>query len=137
LFWNIQLRSERIQLLKHRLLLIELITKDNTDINYTKFREKHSPPKQSVIGIIFQEEKFFAEVIPTIEMKVLKFLLKKELPLPQALQKYNALIIKGSLYKLKGKGEGSISALKGFWGYLKRKLTAKGGYSKKKGCLSI
>jgi len=139
---SIKIISERVNISKYKLLktltlLRELIAKYNTtSINYPteniKFKKEYFLLKQPVIGIICQEGRFLAEVVPITEIKELKSL-KKGIPLSQNLQKYEALAFRGFLYRLKKeKRHHHISTLEGFWGYLKRKLTTKGGIRKEK-----
>jgi len=61
----------------------------------------------------------------------LKLLFKKNL-IPESLQKYSGLVFKSSFYKLSqvSKEVYRINFLERFWGYLKRKLSAKGGVRK-------
>lgn len=89
--------------------------------------------KQPIIGIIYREGKFFAEIIPNIEAKNLKLWLKKK-SFPDNLEKYTGLAFRGFLHRLfpKDKRGYCINALEGFWRYLKRKLSAKGGIQKEK-----
>lgn len=75
------------------------------------------PIKQSVIGIIYQEGKFFAEIVRDIEAKDLKSLLKKESFTLESLQKYSDLAFKGHLHRFKK--ECRINPLEGFWDLLK------------------
>lgn len=123
--------SERVNISKYKLLkVLTLLRKLMTDIEAQK---EGIPIKQLVIGIICQEGKFFAEVVQNIEAKNLKSLFKKESLIPDSLQKYGGLVFKGYLHRLsRDKKEYRINALEGFWGYLKRRLSAKGGIRREK-----
>lgn len=123
---------ERVDISKYKLLkVLTLLRKLMTN----KEAQKESiPSKQPIIGIIYREGKFFAEVVQNIEVKNLKSLFKKESPIPESWQKYTGLAFKGYIHRLFPKNERGyrINALEGFWGYLKRKLLAKGGIRKEK-----
>ena len=124
--------SERVNISKYKLFkLLTLLRKLMTNVGAQK---EFVPIKQPIIGIICRGGKFFAEIIPNIEAKNLKSLFKKESPVPESLEKYSGLAFKGSIHRLfpKEKKEYRISALEGFWGYLKRKLAAKGGVRREK-----
>lgn len=90
--------------------------------------------KNPVIGIVCKEGRVYAKVLPNIEVKDLKLFLKKQrkkeiFSFSEDWQKYIGLAFKGSLYRLipsDGK-KYKIDALDGFWGYLKRRLSTKGG----------
>ena len=95
--------------------------------------------KQSVIGILCLEGKFFAKILPNIGARDLKFLLKKgdkkrEMIVPDSWGKYFGLIFKSRIYRLAplNTKKSRINVLEGFWGHLKRKLAAKGGIRKEK-----
>jgi transposase-like protein len=95
--------------------------------------------KYPVIGILCKEGNVYAKILPNIGVEDLKFLIKrreKEEP-PNHYEnwhKYIGLAFKGSLYRtvLPEKKEHRIDALETFWGYLKRKVSAKGGIRKEK-----
>jgi len=129
---SIKIISERVNISKYKLL--KVLTLIRKLINNSESEKKPIANKQPIIGILCQEGKFFAEVVPDIEAKKLKSLLKKESPIPDGLEKYSGLAIKGYLHRLspKVKEESRINSLERFWGYLKRKLTAKGGVRREK-----
>lgn len=124
--------AERVNISKYKLL--KILTLLRRLMTNTEAQKEDALMKQPAIGIICKEGKFFAEVIPKIEAKSLKSLLKKELLIPDSLQKYTAVALKGCLHRLplKDKKGYRINALEGFWGYLKRKLSAKGGVRREK-----
>lgn len=117
---------ERVNISKYKLLkVLALLRKLMAGIGVQKGT---TPTKQPIIGIIYQEGKFFAEIVSDIRTKDLKSLFKKELPISDSLKRYSGLVFKSSLHRLsRDKREYRINALEGFWGYLKRKLAAKGG----------
>lgn len=124
--------SERVNISKYKLLkVLTLLRKLMTNTEGQKEDISIKPP---VIGIICQGDKFFAEIVPNIEAKNLKSLLKKESPIPDSLQRYTGLAFKGSVHRLFPKHEKGyrINTLEGFWGHLKRKLAAKGGIRREK-----
>ena len=101
------------------------------DIN---LRQPYVPAKRPVIGIVYKEGKFSAEIAQGVKAKDLKSSLKNKIPVPLNLQKYSGVAFKGCFHRLypENKKERRISALEGFWGYLKRKLTGKGGIRKER-----
>ena len=124
--------SERVNISKYKLLkVLTLLRKLMANIENQK---QGISIKSPVIGIICQEGKFFAEIVPSIESKNLKSLFKKESPVPESLQRYAGLTFKGCFHKLfpKYEKEYRINVLERFWGYLKRKLAAKGGIRREK-----
>jgi len=123
--------TERVNISRYKLLkILALLRKLMTD---KEVQKEYTLIKQPVIGIICREGKFFAEAVQDIEVKDLKSLFKKESFVPESLQKYAALVFKGSLHRLSGdKKEWRINVLERFWGYLKRKLAARGGIRKEK-----
>lgn len=130
--------SERVNISKYKLLKV-LTTLRELMTNNIKLPKEPIPIKLPIIGIVFREGQFFAEVVPGIadvEVRKLKSSFKKGLPLPEKLQRYVGLIFKGNLYRLSKDKENEkrhhIDALEGFWGYLKRKLLIKGGIRKEK-----
>ncbi|GAI52359.1 unnamed protein product, partial [marine sediment metagenome] len=91
--------------------------------------------KQPVFGILCREGKVYAKVLLNLEQADLKFFLKNKKELinySEDWQKYFGLVFKDSLYRLVPQKKHQIDALEGFWGYLKRKLAAKGGIRREK-----
>jgi len=101
--------------------------------------------KQPVFGILCRKGKVYAEIVPGIEAKDLQPLIEKQVKKGSTIcsdgwRGYTGLAIKGYVHRLvdHNKGEYSdqkghhINGLEGFWGYLKRKLSAKGGIRKEK-----
>lgn len=96
--------------------------------------------KQPVFGILCRSGKVFAEIVPGIEAKDLQPLIEKQVKKGSIIcfdswRGYTGLAAKGYVHRLvdhneneysDGKGN-HINGLEGFWGYLKRKLAAKGG----------
>lgn len=101
--------------------------------------------KQPVFGILCRKGKVYAEVVPGVEVKDLQPLIEKQVQKGSIIcsdgwRGYTGLAAKGYVHRLvdHSKGEYSdhkghhINGLEGFWGYLKRKLSAKGGVRKEK-----
>jgi len=101
--------------------------------------------KQPVFGILCRKGKVFAKIVPGIEAKDLQPLIEKQVKRGSTIcsdtwRGYTGLAAKGYVHRLveHGKNEysdkkgGHINGLEGFWGYLKRKLAAKGGIRKEK-----
>lgn len=101
--------------------------------------------KQPVFGILCRKGKVYAEVVPGIENKDLQPLIEKQVKKGSTIcsdnwRAYTGLATKGYVHRMvnHNKGEYSdqkgnhINGLEGFWGYLKRKLSAKGGIRKER-----
>lgn len=139
---------ERVNISRYKLLKILtlfriLMTKDIPDVfegivnPHTKFGSESISDtiKQPVIGILCREGKVYAKVLSNLQPADVKFFLKnKNEPInySEDWQKYFGLAFKNSLYRLVPQKKHQIDALEGFWGYLKRKLTARGGIRKEK-----
>ena len=122
---------ERVNVSKYKLLkTLNFLRRSMANIEDNQ--REYAQTKQPVIGIICQNEKFIAKIVKDISINDLKFSFKK-ISVPESLKKYSGLVLKGSLYNLSQINEKiyRINALEGFWGYLKRKLSAKGGIRKK------
>ncbi|MFH0819853.1 MAG: IS1595 family transposase [bacterium] len=96
--------------------------------------------KQPVFGILCREGKVWAEIVQDTEAKDLQPLIERQVKKGSTIcsdkwRGYTGLAAKGYVHRLvdHGKKEYSdkkghhINGLEGFWGYLKRKLSAKGG----------
>lgn len=96
--------------------------------------------KQPVFGIYARKGTVWAEIVDDVEAKTLQPLIKKQVRKGSTIcsdtwKGYTGLATKGYVHRLveHSKGEYSdkkgthINGLEGFWGYLKRKLAAKGG----------
>lgn len=101
--------------------------------------------KTPVFGILCRSGKVWAEVVPDVEARTLIPLIKSRVKrgstvFSDTLHSYTGIAAKGYVHRLveHGKGEYSngrgthINGLEGFWGYLKRKLAAKGGIRKER-----
>lgn len=101
--------------------------------------------KQPIFGILCRKGEVCAEIAPGIEVKDLQPLIEKQVRKGSTIcsdgwRGYTGLAVKGYVHRLvdHSKGEYSdqkghhINGLEGFWGYLKRKLSAKGGIRKEK-----
>lgn len=99
--------------------------------------------KTPVFGILCRSGKVWAEVVPDVEAKTLIPLINTRVKRGSTIfsdtwKSYTGVAAKGYVHRLveHGKGEYSdgrgthINGLEGFWGYLKRKLAAKGGIRK-------
>ena len=130
---SIKIISERVDVSRYKLLkTLTLLRRLMSSIGEKDQRE-YTLIRQPIIGITCQEGEFFAQIIPNITINDLKSLFKKNF-IPESLQKYSGIVFKGSLYKLSRANEKAyrINSLERFWGYLKRKLSAKGGVRKEK-----
>jgi transposase-like protein len=101
--------------------------------------------KTPVFGILCRRGKVWAEIVPNVEAATLIPLIKQRVKRGSTIcsdtwKSYTGIAAKGYVHRLveHGKGEYSdnkgnhINGLEGFWGYLKRRLAAKGGIRKKR-----
>lgn len=101
--------------------------------------------KQSVFGILCRSGKVWAEVVPDVEAADLQPLIEQQVQRGTTVcsdtwRAYTGLAAKGYVHRLVNHGNhqysdrrgGHINGLEGFWGYLKRKLSAKGGIRRSK-----
>ena len=101
--------------------------------------------KQPVFGILCRQGKVWAEVVGGVEANDLQPRIEKQVKKGSTVcsdswRGYTGIAAKGYVHRLvkhekyeysDGKGN-HINGLEGFWGYLKRKLAAKGGIRRKK-----
>ena len=114
---------------------------------YVKMRSKskrgRGTSKQPVFGILCRSGQVWAELIEKVEAKDLQPRIEKQVEKGSTVcsdtwRGYTGIAAKGYVHRLvnHGKHEYSdrkgnhINGLEGFWGYLKRKITAKGGIRK-------
>lgn len=96
--------------------------------------------KTPVFGILCREGKVWAEVVPDIEAETLLSLLTKRVKRGSVVcsdtwSSYTGVAAKGYVHRLVRHTDGQysdhrgshINGLEGFWGYLKRRLAARGG----------
>ena len=87
--------------------------------------------KQAVFGILCRGGLVWAQVVPNVEAKTL-------LPLLHQRVQRGSIVCSDTFTSYTGVAAGShVNGLEGFWGYLKRRLAAKGGESAENGCPSI
>ena len=101
--------------------------------------------KQPLFGILCRKGKVWAKVVDDVESQTLQPLIEKQVKKGSTVcsdswRGYTGIATKGYVHRLvrhekqeysDGKGN-HINGLEGFWGYLKRKLAAKGGIRKEK-----
>lgn len=105
-----------------------------------RYRRGFGTVKQPVFGILCRGGKVFAEIVPGIEAKDLQPLIEKQVRKGSTIcsddwRGYTGLAAKGYVHRVIEHNENEysnrkgnhINSLEGFWGYLKRKLAAKGG----------
>ena len=110
-----------------------------------KNRRGFGTVKQPVFGILCREGKVYAEIVPGIEAKDLQPLIEKQVKRGAIIcsdgwRAYTGLAAKGYVHRIvdhsqkeySNKNGRHINSLEGFWGYLKRKLAAKGGIRREK-----
>jgi len=95
--------------------------------------------KQAVFGILCRKGKVWADLIDSVEAKqlqprILKQVKKGSVVFSDTWRGYTGIAAKGYVHRLVKHSKDSyvtngnhINGLEGFWGYLKRKMTAKGG----------
>ena len=96
--------------------------------------------KQAVFGILCRSGQVWAEIVPNVEAKTLLPLLRKRVArgsivCSDTFRSYTGIAAKGYVHRLVKHDQqeyvddqgNHINGLEGFWGYLKRKLAAKGG----------
>lgn len=119
--------------------------KQKDRIKYSKNRRGFGTIKQPVFGILCRAGKIYAEIVRDTEAKDLQPLIEKQVKKGSTIcsdtwRAYTGLAVKGYVHRLvnhsqkeySDRKENHINGLEGFWGYLKRKLAAKGGIRREK-----
>ncbi len=95
--------------------------------------------KTPVFGILCRGGQVWAEVVPNIRQATLQGIIRRRVTRGTTVwsdtcPSYTGIATKGYVHRLVrhspgsyGRGERHINGLEGFWGYLKRRLAAKGG----------
>jgi len=95
--------------------------------------------KQAVFGILCRGGQVWAEVVPNVEAKTLLPLLRQRVTAGSVVcsdtfTSYTGVAASGYIHRLVDHSQtfsdrqgGHVNGLEGFWGYLKRRLAAKGG----------
>lgn len=133
---------QRVKISKYKLLKVltflrKIITKDIPIEFKNMISLKNEPPinelKEPIIGILEKNGKIFARILNIEPDEVKNFLKKKEkTDFKEDWVKNFGLIFKGSFFRLNSEKKYQIDTLEAFWGYLKRKLSLKGGIRKEK-----
>ena len=110
-----------------------------------KAKRGRGTAKTPVFGILCRGGKVWAQVVPDVEAKTLLPLIDKRVKQGSVIctdtwKSYTGIAAKGYVHRLVEHGKGQyadksgnhINGLEGFWGYLKRRLAAKGGIRKEK-----
>jgi transposase len=107
--------------------------------NEPKAKRGRGTSKQAVFGILCRNGKVWAELIDSVEAKqlqprILKQVKKGSVVFSDTWRGYTGIAAKGYVHRLVKHSKDNyvsngnhINGLEGFWGYLKRKLAAKGG----------
>lgn len=112
-------------------------------LKLAKSKRGRGTTKQPVFGILCRSGQVFAEVVGNVEARNLQPLIEKQVRKGATVcsdtwRGYTGIAARGYVHRLvnhskneysDGKGH-HINGLEGFWGYLKRKLQAKGGIRK-------
>ena len=100
--------------------------------------------KQPVFGILCRDGRVWAEVVSNVEAATLQPLISNRVKRgsivnSDTFKSYTGIAANGYVHRLVNHGEGEyvrgrahVNGLEGFWGYLKRKLAAKGGVRKER-----
>lgn len=95
--------------------------------------------KQAVFGILCRGGQVWAEVVPNVEARTLLPLLNQRVAAGSVVcsdtfSSYTGVAARGYIHRLVDHGQafsdqkgGHVNGMEGFWGYLKRRLAAKGG----------
>ena len=126
-----------------RILMVKDIAKDFKGIiklnseNFEIDKKINNP----IIGIFYSKEKIFAKILTNINLKELKDFTKNQtknklINYPEEWKKNIGLVYRNHFYKIyfleKNNIKNKFNVLETFWGYLKKKLTTKGGIRKEK-----
>ena len=116
-----------------------------TNQKKTKAKRGRGTSKMPVFGILCRGGKVWAQVVPNVEAETLLPLINKQVKRGSVIcsdtwKSYTGIAAKGYIHRLiehqKGqyvdKHGNHINGLEGFWGYLKRRLAAKGGIRKER-----
>jgi transposase-like protein len=107
--------------------------------NHPKARRGRGTSKQAVFGILCRNGIVWAELIDSVDAKqlqprILKQVRKGSVVFSDTWRGYTGIAAKGYVHRLVRHSKDNfvsdgnhINGLEGFWGYLKRKLAAKGG----------
>jgi len=106
--------------------------------------------KQPVFGILCRDGKVWAEIIDGVESRNLQPLIEKKVKKGAIIcsdtwRGYTGIATKGYLHRLVNHSRGEytdeqgnhINGLEGFWGYLKRQLSSRGGIRKERRSLYL
>jgi len=98
-----------------------------------KKEEERRRKNEIIIGIFCEKEKCYAKPLLNIKPSEVKSFLKKKekLNLSEKWIENVGIVFKGSLFRLTPRKKG-VDILSIFWGYLKRKLSEKGGIRREK-----
>jgi len=101
--------------------------------------------KTPIFGILCRGGKVWAKVVPDVEAKTIMSIICRRVKRGSVIcsdtwKSYTGIAAKGYVHRLVEHGKGKytdqkgnhINGLEGFWGYLKRKLAAKGGIRKER-----
>ena len=111
----------------------------NRPLGHTLRRGRGTPLKTPVFGILCRGGQVWAQVVPDISQATLQGLIRRRVRpgstvWSDTLGSYTGIALKGYVHRLVqhspghyGRGAQHINGLEGFWGYLKRRLAAKGG----------
>ncbi|MGC9424232.1 IS1595 family transposase [Vibrio sp.] len=110
-----------------------------------KVKRGRGTTKQAVFGILCRRGRVWAELIESVEAKNLQPRILKQVKQGSVIcsdtwRGYTGIAAKGYVHRLVNHGKNEyadtsgnhINGLEGFWGYLKRKLAAKGGIRKER-----
>lgn len=110
-----------------------------------KSKKGRGTTKQPAFGILCRSGQVWAELVSGVEAEDLQPRIEKQVEKGSTVcsdtwRGYTGIVAKGYVHRMVAHGKqeysdkrgGHINGLEGFWGYLKRKLAAKGGIRKKR-----
>ena len=110
---------------------------------YGKSKKGRGTNKQAVFGILCRSGKVYAQLVEDVEAEDLVPIIRRKVKSGTRIcsdtwRAYTGLVTKGYVHRVVVhkdkeyvKGRNHINGLEGFWGYLKRKLAAKGGVQRR------
>ncbi len=114
-------------------------------LKLSKIKRGRGTLKQPVFGILCRQGKVYAEIVEGVEAKDLQPIIQKKVKQGSIIcsdkwRGYTGIAAKGYVHRLvdhsqneySDKKGSHINSLEGFWGYLKRKMSAKGGIKREK-----
>lgn len=135
---------QRVQISKYKLLKIltffrKLMTIDIPEVFQNEIKPKLGPifklNTTPPLGILAKEGKIYAKILPDLEPEEIESFFKNEKCLLIEEKEWLgsfALVFKGNFYRIARPKRHRLDSLESFWGYLKGKLSVRGGVRKER-----